>query len=324
MKICPECLSRIDEAETVCPRCGHVLIRNEGEDDELLENDVEDEEEEVEERRLWNFGNTLIALLLFLLIAALGVFLYLNGLKWPYEDAKRYYDEEKAAYEQQYEEYKSLASQLSASNDVLDAKMEALSGVIFSGDEPLDPRTKTNALTILQQARELKVEAPTIEAPTIPEPAKDSVLHAKDIRETAKIIDQQRFSYYQKYSDLEVPDYAPVIDSIERASAALQESIQQKKESEAVSAQLRDLLDRYLEFMEEYIEFMRGYNRSNPEQIEHAEKLQVTYVTYLKQLRAFDVEKMSEADRNYYNAVTESVALRLADANLEEPSEAAP
>ena len=323
MKICPECLSRIDESDAVCPRCGYVLVKAEEEGKKKSEDNYREVEEEVEERH-WNFGNTLIALLLLLLIVALGAFLYLNGLKWPYEDAKRYYDEEKAAYEQQYEEYKSLASQLSASNDVLDAKMDSLSSIIFSGEEPLDPSTKSNALTVLQRARELRVEPPTVEAPTIPEPAKDSVLHAKDIRETAKIIDQQRFSYYQKYADFEVPDYAPVIDSIERASAALQESIEQKKESEAVSVQLRDLLDKYLEFMDEYIEFMRGYNRSDPEQIQRAEELQVTYVTYLKQLRAYDVDKMSEADRNYYNAVTESVALRLADANLEEPPEVLP
>ena len=69
-KTCPECLFEVDEKESVCPDCGHVF--QEYEDDGF---------EAVTEERHWTFGNTLIALLLTLLIVALGAFLYLNGLR---------------------------------------------------------------------------------------------------------------------------------------------------------------------------------------------------------------------------------------------------
>ena len=81
MRSCPECLNQIDDTESVCPHCGHVLLG-----DEQNNNSVE---VYLEESR-WTFGNTLIALLLVLLIAGVGYLLYIYGLKLPYEDATNY------------------------------------------------------------------------------------------------------------------------------------------------------------------------------------------------------------------------------------------
>jgi hypothetical protein len=68
MRSCPECLNQIDENESVCPHCGHVLLG-----DEPGQKSVEVYLEE----RKWTFGNTLIALLLVLLIGGLGWLLFL-------------------------------------------------------------------------------------------------------------------------------------------------------------------------------------------------------------------------------------------------------
>lgn len=305
---CPECLAQVNEEEDFCPNCGHLLV--DAEDDEFRY---------YAEEKKWTFGNTLIALLLALLIAALGIFLYLNGLKWPYEDATKYYTDEKNAYEQQVAEYQEIPSQIAAVNSVLDAKIDQLRAILNSGEEPMNPRTTTNANEVIQKALAQRVEVPTIEASPAPSPERDSIFHAKDVRETGRVIDQMRYSLYQQYGSLQVPDYAAVIDAIDQAAAKLQTSIEQKKQSENASPELKELLGNYQSFMDEYIEFMTTYDRGDKDQIEHAGELQTTFVTYLKQIRAIDVNRLPEADAAYYTAMTETIAQRMAANGMNRP-----
>jgi len=318
MRSCPECLNQIDETESVCPHCGHVLFG-----DEQNNNSVE---VYLEERR-WTFGNTVIALLLVLLIAGLGYLLYIYGLKLPYEDATNYYEQEKSAYEQQVQEYQDFADQISAANAGLDAKISYLRSLLNSGEEAMDPRVAANAAEVARRAEELRVTPPVITAAEVPAPARDSLFHAKDIRETARIVDQQRFGLYQQYSDMHVPDYSQVIAAIDSAAESLQASIQEKKDSEAEAAaasqaasrQIRELLDNYQSFMDEYITFMAIYDRSDPDQISRADDLQTTFVTYVKQIRAIDTKKLTEADQEYFRIVTESISRQMAENNIQEP-----
>ena len=318
MRSCPECLNQIDETESVCPHCGHVLFG-----DEQNNNSVE---VYLEERR-WTFGNTVIALLLVLLIAGLGYLLYIYGLKLPYEDATNYYEQEKSAYEQQVQEYQDFADQISAANAGLDAKISYLRSLLNSGEEAMDPRVAANAAEVARRAEELRVTPPVITAAEVPAPARDSLFHAKDIRETARIVDQQRFSLYQQYSDMHVPDYSQVIAAIDSAAESLQASIQEKKDSEAEAAaasqaasrQIRELLDNYQSFMDEYITFMAIYDRSDPDQISRADELQTNFVTYVKQIRAIDTKKLTEADQEYFRIVTESISQQMAENNIQEP-----
>ena len=318
MRSCPECLNQIDETESVCPHCGHVLFG-----DEQNNNSVE---VYLEERR-WTFGNTVIALLLVLLIAGLGYLLYIYGLKLPYEDATNYYEQEKSAYEQQVQEYQDFADQISAANAGLDAKISYLRSLLNSGEEAMDPRVAANAAEVARRAEELRVTPPVITAAEVPAPARDSLFHAKDIRETARVVDQQRFGLYQQYSDMHVPDYSQVIAAIDSAAESLQASIQEKKDSEAEAAaasqaasrQIRELLDNYQSFMDEYITFMAIYDRSDPDQISRADDLQTTFVTYVKQIRAIDTKKLTEADQEYFRIVTESISRQMAENNIQEP-----
>ena len=318
MRSCPECLNQIDDTESVCPHCGHVLFGDEKNDNSV--------EVYLEERR-WTFGNTLIALLLVLLIAGVGYLLYIYGLKLPYEDATNYYEQEKAAYEQQVQEYRDFAGQVEAANVELDAKIAYLRSIINSPEEPMEPRTAAYAAQVAKRAEELRVTPPVITAAEVPAPARDSLFHAKDIRETARIVDQQRFSLYQQYSDMHVPDYSQVIAAIDSAAESLQASIQEKKDSEAAaeaaakaaSLQIRELLDNYQSFMDEYITFMAIYDRSDPAQISRADELQTTFVTYVKQIRAIDTKKLTEADQEYFRIVTESISQQMAENNIQEP-----
>ena len=318
MRSCPECLNQIDDTESVCPHCGHVLFGDEKNDNSV--------EVYLEERR-WTFGNTVIALLLVLLIAGVGYLLYIYGLKLPYEDATNYYEQEKAAYEQQVQEYRDFAGQVEAANVELDAKIAYLRSIINSPEEPMEPRTAAYAAQVAKRAEELRVTPPVITAAEVPAPARDSLFHAKDIRETARIVDQQRFSLYQQYSDMHVPDYSQVIAAIDSAAESLQASIQEKKDSEAAaeaaakaaSLQIRELLDNYQSFMDEYITFMAIYDRSDPAQISRADELQTTFVTYVKQIRAIDTKKLTEADQEYFRIVTESISQQMAENNIQEP-----
>ena len=314
MRSCPECLNQIDENESVCPHCGHVLIGDEPEQKSV--------EVYLEERK-WTFGNTLIALLLVLLIGGLGYLLYIYGFKLPYEDAKSYYQEEKAAYEQQVQEYQDLAEQIEAANAGLDAKIAYVRSVLNSGEEPMDPRVASNTSARIQQAESLRVTPPVITAEEVPVPARDSVFHAKDVRETARMVDQQRFSLYQQYSDIKVPDYSQVIAALDQAAEDLKESIQLKKDSiaaaEAASHQIRNLLDEYQSFMDEYITFMAIYDRGDPDQLSRADDLQTKFVTYLKQIRAIDTKKLTEADQKYFEMVTDSISQQMAENNIAEP-----
>ena len=318
MRSCPECLNQIDDTESVCPHCGHVLFGDEKNDNSV--------EVYLEERR-WTFGNTLIALLLVLLIAGVGYLLYIYGLKLPYEDATNYYEQEKAAYEQQVQEYRDFAGQVEAANVELDAKIAYLRSIINSPEEPMEPRTAAYAAQVAKRAEELRVTPPVITAAEVPAPARDSLFHAKDIRETARIVDQQRFSLYQQYSDMHVPDYSQVIAAIDSAAESLQASIQEKKDSDAAAAaasqvasrQIRELLDNYQSFMDEYITFMAIYDRSDPAQISRADELQTTFVTYVKQIRAIDTKKLTEADQEYFRIVTESISQQMAENNIQEP-----
>lgn len=318
MRSCPECLNQIDDTESVCPHCGHVLFGDEKNDNSV--------EVYLEERR-WTFGNTVIALLLVLLIAGVGYLLYIYGLKLPYEDATNYYEQEKAAYEQQVQEYRDFAGQVEAANVELDAKIAYLRSIINSPEEPMEPRTAAYAAQVAKRAEELRVTPPVITAAEVPAPARDSLFHAKDIRETARIVDQQRFSLYQQYSDMHVPDYSQVIAAIDSAAESLQASIQEKKDSEAAaeaaakaaSIQIRELLDNYQSFMDEYITFMAIYDRSDPAQISRADELQTTFVTYVKQIRAIDTKKLTEADQEYFRIVTESISQQMAENNIQEP-----
>jgi len=318
MRSCPECLNQIDENESVCPHCGHVLLGDEPEQKSV--------EVYLEERK-WTFGNTLIALLLVLLIGGLGWLLYIYGFKLPYEDATKYYQEEKAAYEQQVQEYQELSEQIAAANTGLDAKIAYVRSILNSGEEPMDPRAASNASVRIQQAESLRVTPPVITAEEVPTPARDSAFHAKDVRETARIVDQQRFSLYQQYSDIKVPDYSQVIAALDEAADELKASIQLKKDSEAEAAaaaeaasrQIRELLDNYQSFMDEYITFMAIYDRGDPDQLKRADELQTTFVTYLKQIRAIDTKKLTEADQKYFQMVTESISRQMAENNIVEP-----
>ena len=314
MRSCPECLNQIDDNESICPHCGHVLVGDEPERKNV--------EVYLEERK-WTFGNTLITLLLVLLIGGLGYLLYIYGFKVPYEDATNYYQEEKAAYEQQVREYQDLAEQITAANAGLDAKIDSIRSILNSGEEPMDPRTTSNASGLIQQAESLRVTSPVITAAEIPVPAKDSVFHAKDVRETARLVDQQRFSLYQQYSDIKVPDYSQVLAALDQAADELKSSIQRKKDSiaasEAASRQIRELLDNYQSFMDEYITFRASYDRGDPDQIRRADDLQTTFVTYLKQIRAIDTKKLTEADQKYFQMVTESISQQMAENNIVEP-----
>ena len=226
MKSCPECLNQIDEDASVCPHCGHVLAGDEPEQKSV--------EVYLEERR-WTFGNTLIALLLVLLIGGLGYLLYIYGFKLPYEDAVKYYEEEKAAYEQQVQEYQGFADQISEANAGLNAKIDYVRSIVNSGEEPLDPRVASSAAEMVRQAESLRVPVPEITSEELPVPATTSVFRAKDVRETGRMVDQQRFGLYQQYSSLKVPDYSQVIAALDREADALKESIQQKKESDAAA-----------------------------------------------------------------------------------------
>ena len=191
----------------------------------------------------------------------------------------------------------------------------------------MDPRVAANAAEVARRAEELRVTPPVITAAEVPAPARDSLFHAKDIRETARIVDQQRFSLYQQYSDMHVPDYSQVIAAIDSAAESLQASIQEKKDSEAEAAaasqaasrQIRELLDNYQSFMDEYITFMAIYDRSDPDQISRADELQTNFVTYVKQIRAIDTKKLTEADQEYFRIVTESISRQMAENNIQEP-----
>ena len=304
-KTCPQCLNTVDNAASVCPHCGHQLSDESYDNTPLY----------VEEKR-WTFGNTLIVLLLILLIAAVGAFLYLNGLKWPYEDAKQYYDAEKAAYEQQIIDYQKAAETVAEANQTLDAKIEEVNAVINSGEEPFDPATTAAAAASVRAAREARIDPPVIEAGAVPAPARDSVFHAKDFRDTAKIIDQKRFSLYQQYSTLMEPDYTSVINAMDKAEEDLKASIEKKKESEVVSARIKQVLDDYESFMNEYCDFMSHYDRSSPEMIDQANELQSKYVYFVNQVNALKPETMSESDREYYKTVTEGVSKRMSEINL--------
>ena len=314
MRSCPECLNQIDENESVCPHCGHVLFGDEPEQKSV--------EVYLEERK-WTFGNTLIALLLVLLIAGLGFLLYIYGFKVPYQDATAYYQEEKAAYEQQVQEYQALAEQIETANTGLDAKIAYVRSILNSGEEPMDPRAASNASSMIQMAESLRVTPPVITAEEVPAPARDSVFHAKDVRETARMVDQQRFSLYQQYSDIKVPDYSEVIAALDEAAENLKASIQLKKDSiaaaEAASRQIKELLDNYQSFMDEYITFMAIYDRGDSDQVKRAEDLQTNFVAYLKQIRAIDTKKLTEADQKYFQMVTDSISQQMAENNIPEP-----
>ena len=158
-----------------------------------------------------------------------------------------------------------------------------------------------------------------IQGTTVPAPARDSIFHAKEIRETARLIDQQRYSLYQQYSGLQIPDYSEAMGVIDQAREALELSIQQKKESEGVTRQLKELLDRYQSFMDEYITFMTIYDRSDPAQIERAEKLQTEYISYLRQISAINPERLSETDLKYFETVTGVIDHQMAENNLTVP-----
>ena len=191
----------------------------------------------------------------------------------------------------------------------------------------MDPRAASNASVRIQQAESLRVTPPVITAEEVPAPARDSAFHAKDVRETARIVDQQRFSLYQQYSDIKVPDYSQVIAALDEAADELKASIQLKKDSEAEAAaaaeaasrQIRELLDNYQSFMDEYITFMAIYDRGDPDQLKRADELQTTFVTYLKQIRAIDTKKLTEADQKYFQMVTESISRQMAENNIVEP-----
>lgn len=314
MRSCPECLNQIDENESVCPHCGHVLFGDEPEQKSV--------EVYLEERK-WTFGNSLIALLLVLLIAGLGFLLYIYGFKVPYQDATAYYQEEKAAYEQQVQEYQMLAEQIETANTGLDAKIAYVRSILNSGEEPMDLRAAANASSMIQMAESLRVTPPVITAEEVPAPARDSVFHAKDVRETARMVDQQRFSLYQQYSDIKVPDYSEVIAALDETAENLKASIQLKKDSiaaaEAASRQIKELLDNYQSFMDEYITFMAIYDRGDPDQVKRAEDLQTNFVAYLKQIRAIDTKKLTEADQKYFQMVTDSISQQMAENNIPEP-----
>ena len=205
----------------------------------------------------------------------------------------------------------------------LDAKIAYLRSIINSPEEPMEPRTAAYAAQVVKRAEELRVTPPVITAEEVPVPARDSVFHAKDVRETARIVDQQRFSLYQQYSDMKVPDYSQVTAALDQAADDLKASIQLKKDSaaaaDAASRQIRELLDNYQSFMDEYITFMVIYDRGDPDQISRADDLQTTFVTYLKQIRAIDTKKLTEADQKYFQMVTDSISQQMEENNIVEP-----
>ena len=71
--------------------------------------------------------------------------------------------------------------------------------------------------------------------------------------------------------------------------------------------------------MDEYITFMAIYDRSDPAQISRADELQTNFVTYVKQIRAIDTKKLTEADQEYFRIVTGSISQQMAENNIQEP-----
>ena len=122
-------------------------------------------------------------------------------------------------------------------------------------------------------------------------------------------------------------DYGPFAREawllLDQAADDLKASIQLKKDSaaaaDAASRQIRELLDNYQSFMDEYITFMVIYDRGDPDQISRADDLQTTFVTYLKQIRAIDTKKLTEADQKYFQMVTDSISQQMEENNIVEP-----
>jgi len=114
-----------------------------------------------------------------------------------------------------------------------------------------------------------------------------------------------------------------VTAALDQAADDLKASIQLKKDSaaaaDAASRQIRELLDNYQSFMDEYITFMVIYDRGDPDQISRADDLQTTFVTYLKQIRAIDTKKLTEADQKYFQMVTDSISQQMEENNIVEP-----
>ena len=71
--------------------------------------------------------------------------------------------------------------------------------------------------------------------------------------------------------------------------------------------------------MDEYITFMVIYDRGDPDQLRRADDLQTTFVTYLKQIRAIDTKKLTEADQKYFKLVTDSISQQMTEHNIPEP-----
>ena len=90
------------------------------------------------------------------------------------------------------------------------------------------------------------------------------------------------------------------------------------EESDGVDPELKKFLDSYEAFMDEYIEFLVKYNE-NPNDITliaNYATMQLKYAEFAEATEKYDVDEMSDADRDYYLEVIGRVNKKLIDASV--------
>ncbi len=313
---CPECGHHIDEDAKVCPNCGHQVDLSDGQAEQVTSTpSPSGSAVRAKPKSSWTFLDTFLLLILILLHVAAAYFIYLNFFKWPYDSAVKYYGDEKAAYEQQISEYGGIANLIAQQNEDLNASIEELQSVLDSGEEPSDPQTRENAIAAIQQAEENRVPVPVVEPGAAPAAPTESVMHAKEISQAARQIDQQRFALYNQYATLSVPDYSSLKTVLTRAKEALQDSIQLRKEADQISAEMKSFLDSYEATINDYYVLARSYDPADTAAVARAADLKAKIAEMGLQLDTMRNNRLSVTDMEYYNTVTVRCASRLGDAN---------
>ena len=299
---CPVCGRLVSDETKTCPQCGHMFASPQSVRTISLE----------EEERRWGIVDTLVVLLLLLLQAALLYFLYLNFFKWPYDSAKEYYGAEKASYESMVDAYSSAADEIADVNAELDSKMEELNELLDSGEEPEDTRYADAAQRTLRLVGEARIETPVVSADPVPSIMKDNPLHTKEILQTGRAIDQQRYALYNRFSDMRIPDYSILIEALDRAENNLTDSIQKKKETGETGSGLRETVDRYDAFVKEYSEFLKTYDPDDPDDATKAENLAKQYEELTAAYKAIDRTHLTAEDAMYLNEASFRISTSLA------------
>lgn len=105
----------------------------------------------------------------------------------------------------------------------------------------------------------------------------------------------------------------------EETEAVVDEGNTEVNDSGEVTPELKAYLDSYEEYMDSYIEFMKKM-AEDPNDItvitEYANMV-AKYNEFAKAIEEYDVDEMSEADRQYYIEVTTRVSTKLMEANVE-------